>query len=101
MATHASLLAWRIAMDNRSLAGYIPWGGKESDTTERLSTAQHRQGLLREIFSHNFNFWNEELYIFFNVIFPNSLQKRLYQLVSEQNMCHFFLIEVTLFYNIM
>ena len=23
-----------------SLAGYIPWGCKESDTTERLSTAQ-------------------------------------------------------------
>ena len=25
----------------RSLAGYSPWGHKESDTTERLSTAQH------------------------------------------------------------
>ena len=25
----------------RSLAGYGPWGHKESDTTERLSTAQH------------------------------------------------------------
>ena len=24
----------------RSLAGYSPWGGKESDTAERLSTAQ-------------------------------------------------------------
>ena len=27
MATHSSLLAW-------SLAGYSPWGSKESDTTE-------------------------------------------------------------------
>ena len=26
----------------RSLAGYSPWGPKESDTTEQLSTAQHR-----------------------------------------------------------
>ena len=26
----------------RSLASYSPWGRKESDTTERLSTAQHR-----------------------------------------------------------
>ena len=26
----------------RSLVGYSPWGHKESDTTERLSTAQHR-----------------------------------------------------------
>ena len=25
----------------RSLAGYSPWGGRESDTTGRLSTAQH------------------------------------------------------------
>ena len=25
----------------RNLAGYSPWGCKESDTTERLSTAQH------------------------------------------------------------
>ena len=25
----------------RSLADYSPWGGKESDMTERLSTAQH------------------------------------------------------------
>ena len=25
----------------RSLAGYSPWGYKESDTTERLSTAQY------------------------------------------------------------
>ena len=25
----------------RSLANYSPWGRKESDTTERLSTAQH------------------------------------------------------------
>ena len=25
----------------RSLAGYSPWGHKESDTTERLNTAEH------------------------------------------------------------
>ena len=25
----------------RSLVGYSPWGCKESDTTEQLSTAQH------------------------------------------------------------
>ena len=27
----------------RSLAGYSPWGHKESDTTEGLSTAPHRK----------------------------------------------------------
>ena len=29
-ATHSSIVAWRI-----------PWGGKELDMTEQLSTAQH------------------------------------------------------------
>ena len=35
MATHSSILAWR-SHGQRSLAGYSPWGHKESDTTERL-----------------------------------------------------------------
>ena len=34
MATHCRILAWRLAHGQRSLAGYIPWGPKESDTTE-------------------------------------------------------------------
>ena len=33
MATHSSMLAWRIH-GQRSLAGYSPWGCKELDTTE-------------------------------------------------------------------
>ena len=33
MATHSSVLAWRIPKDR----GGCPWGRKESDTTERLS----------------------------------------------------------------
>ena len=33
MATHSSILAWRIH-EQRSAVGYIPWGRKESDTTE-------------------------------------------------------------------
>ena len=40
MVTHSSILAWRIPMDKRSLAGYSPWGHKESDTTEQLNTAR-------------------------------------------------------------
>ena len=36
MATHSSILAWRIH-GQRSLVGYSPWGRKESDTTERLT----------------------------------------------------------------
>jgi len=31
MATYSNILAWKIPL---SLAGYSPWGLKESDTTE-------------------------------------------------------------------
>ena len=38
MATHSSILAWRIPMDSGAWwATYSPWGHKESDMTERLS----------------------------------------------------------------
>ena len=33
MATHSSILAWRIH-GQRSLVGYSPWGRKESDMTK-------------------------------------------------------------------
>ena len=33
MATHSSVLAWKIH-GQRSLLSYSPWGRKESDTTE-------------------------------------------------------------------
>ena len=35
MATHSSILIWNIPC---SLAGYIPWGCKESDMTENAHT---------------------------------------------------------------
>ena len=37
-------LAWRSPW-TEELAGYSPWGQKESDTTERLSAAQHSTAL--------------------------------------------------------
>ena len=36
MATHFSIFAWEIH-GQRCLAGYSPWGHKESDTTEQLT----------------------------------------------------------------
>ena len=35
MATHSSILAWRIPW-TESLVGYSPWGHKESGVSERL-----------------------------------------------------------------
>ena len=35
MATHSSILAWKIPWTEEP-GGYSPWGRKESDTTERL-----------------------------------------------------------------
>ena len=34
MATHSSILAWRIPWTEEFLAGYSPWGHKELDMTE-------------------------------------------------------------------
>ena len=36
MATHSSILAWRIPWTEEP-AGYSPWGHRESDTTEQLT----------------------------------------------------------------
>ena len=36
MATHSSILAWRIPRTGEP-AGYSPWGHRESDMTEQLS----------------------------------------------------------------
>ena len=34
MATHSSILAWKIPWIQRSLVGYSPWSHNESDMTE-------------------------------------------------------------------
>ena len=36
MATHSSILAWRIPWTEKPGAGYWLWGNKESDTTEQF-----------------------------------------------------------------
>ena len=41
MATHCSILPWRLPMNRDILVGYSPRGHKESDITERLSTHIH------------------------------------------------------------
>ena len=39
MATHSSVLAWRIPLTEEP-GGYSPWGHKESDMTERQTTTR-------------------------------------------------------------
>ena len=41
MATHSIILAWR-SLGQRSQGSCSPWGHRELDTTERLSTHAHR-----------------------------------------------------------
>ena len=56
MATHSSILAWK-SNGWGSLVGYSPWGGKESDMTERLHFHfGHKQG--EYLYSH---FRNEKM----------------------------------------
>ena len=38
MATHSSVLAWRIPKARGACWAYTPWGRKELNTNERLST---------------------------------------------------------------
>ena len=47
MATHSSILAWKILWTEES-GGLQSIGHKESDTTEQLSTAQHVYKLWRQ-----------------------------------------------------
>ncbi|CAI9179762.1 unnamed protein product [Rangifer tarandus platyrhynchus] len=37
MATHSSILAWRIPWTEESLVGYSRWGCKEPDTTKKVT----------------------------------------------------------------
>ena len=46
MGTHSSILAWRIH-GQKCLVGHSPWGHKELDTTEQLSTAYALSHLIR------------------------------------------------------
>ena len=55
MATHSSILAWRINLKDRGLAGYSLWGCKESDTSEVTEQA-HTDILLRKLSSSHFTF---------------------------------------------
>ena len=55
MATHSSILAWRIH-GQRSLAGYSSWGRRESDTTEPLRAAHRRRVTANQQFVKNGRF---------------------------------------------
>ena len=49
MATHSSILAWKIPWTGNFLAGYNPWGRKESDMTEVTEHAcMHKASLVTQ-----------------------------------------------------
>ena len=50
MATHSSILVWKIPMDRGTWLGYSPWGCKESDTAERLSHSLHHEHAVSQLF---------------------------------------------------
>ena len=48
MATHSRILAWRILMDRGAWQAIVRGVTEESDTTEWLSTAQHKKQLVAQ-----------------------------------------------------
>ena len=42
MATHSSILAWKIARTGARVGLYSPWGQKESDTAEATEHETHQ-----------------------------------------------------------
>ena len=61
MATHSSILAWRISMDRGTWGCYSPQGHKESNMTEQLSTA-YRETQLRgisKVFCKGQQYWSQ------------------------------------------
>ena len=50
IATHSSILAWKIPQSEELGAGYRPWGRKESGMTERLHF--HFHILFTALFKH-------------------------------------------------
>ena len=52
MATHSSILALKSSWPEEPGGLYSPWGHKESDTTEQLSTHKHSKSDL--IFVYNY-----------------------------------------------
>ena len=51
MATHSSILAWRIPWMENPGAGYSPWGRTESDMIEQLHF--HFQRIKPRKYMHN------------------------------------------------
>ena len=56
MATRSSVLAWKIC-GQRSLAGYNPWGSRESNVTERLKPPSPLEKLITSYRKTPKNFW--------------------------------------------
>ena len=83
MATHSCILAWRIPWA-KGLAGYSPWGCKESDVTEQPSLSYSLIYNMELHFSPDFSKVNKQ----------NCSRKYIYILWAcpTNTVCFFFLV---------
>ena len=63
MATHSSILAWRIPWAEEPGGLYSPWGRKESDMTEWLSTIWGHYSIFLELCAAQVGYINYEFHI--------------------------------------
>ena len=66
MATHSSILAWKIH-GQRRLAGFSPWGCKESDMTE------HADYISRNSLGHTYQSSSQSVSQFSHSVMSDSL----------------------------
>ena len=68
MATHSSILAWRILWTEKAWAGYSPWDGKESDMTEQLTQPLIKVTEKNQLSSFYICFFGSFTFLFLKVI---------------------------------
>ena len=76
MATHCSILAWRISWtEEPGWGGHSPWGHKESNMTEQLSTQHRHQHETRQIYFAEFQLLTLELLPVFEALIVHNYGK--------------------------
>ena len=86
MATHSSILAWRIPIDRGAWRWTSPWGRKESDATKHMPQAPHSS----LFFTGSFSQLNLRAAEFSSLLSPSSFSTTLTSAgLSEMLVCVF------------